>query len=130
MALAIDARDFYHSQAQDQYGVWTPDRLRCAVEALGDAEVVVVIDRHSGHAIQGRLSALTTIAFSAEPRLPVTYRLSDGSEQTILFRVSHIGVIMELDKESQIASAKWRALEAWRKIEAAEADRRRKSQAA
>lgn len=118
MSLAIDPRDFYTSTTQAGYGTWTARRLRCVVEALAGAKVVVVTDRQTGHAITD--ATLSDVAdYGTGMRVTVTYKLSDGNMQSTRYRIAEIGMIIELAALADggpLAGAKWRALDAWRKL--------------
>jgi hypothetical protein len=118
MALAITPEDFSNSTTDPLRSQWTVGKMRHVVAALGGAEVIVVTDRGTGHAVQGRLVAAFEGGPSRGARLTVETDLPEGKTTRTHYFMANVSTVIQLTlspADIAMAGAKWRALESYRK---------------
>lgn len=110
MPLAITAEDFDYSHTTVRYG-WTVGKMRHVIAALDGAEVAIVVDKHDGYTVIGRLMDIVADEDDHEPHLTVESGPVYGCAERFTYRLVEVGVIMEMSDD---AEAKWVAVDSYR----------------
>lgn len=110
MPLAIVAEDFDYCGSTVRYG-WTVGKMRHVVAALNGAEAAIVVDKHSGYTVIGRLVDTFEDETDSDPQVRIETGPLHGCVELVDYRLLEVGAIIEMSEE---AEAKWVAVDAYR----------------
>ena len=107
MPLAIQPSDFSQRVTDANRDTWTLGTMRYVVKALDGAEVTIVTDTGTGHAVVGTLVNVFNGGPARGPRVTVETEYAPGEFQRTNYWLPKVGIIIEMGDG---AGAKWTAL--------------------
>ena len=108
MPLAIQPSDFSQRVTDANRDTWTLGTMRYVVKALDGAEVTIVTDTGTGHAVVGTLVNVFNGGPARGPRVTVETEYAPGEFQRTNYWLPQVGIIIEMGRS---AEAKWKALD-------------------